>query len=134
MKTKRGRTALVCAAAVLLLALVAGLYLWQPPCLFREWFGVLCPGCGVTRMAEALLRLDFAGAFRCNPFMLCVLPLCGAYMLWEAVRFIRFRSPVYKMRFFVPAAVCVLLAALAFAVCRNISGFAVDACFCGVLQ
>lgn len=134
MKTKGGRTALVCAAAVLLLAVVAGLYLWRPPCLFREWFGVLCPSCGVTRMADVLLRLDFSGAFWCNPFMFCLLPLCGAYLFWEAVRFIRFQPPVYKMRFFVPAAACVLLAALVFATLRNVSGFAVDACFRGVLQ
>lgn len=43
------------------------------PCLFRESTGLLCPGCGVSRMFLALLRLDIAGAFRNNGAAFCLL-------------------------------------------------------------
>lgn len=36
-------------------------------CLVQKLFGVPCPGCGILHSATALLRLDFAGAWRANP-------------------------------------------------------------------
>lgn len=58
------------------LAIGLGYVLWLRlggsgiPCLVRKATGLLCPGCGVTRMFLALLRLDIAGAFRHNGAML----------------------------------------------------------------
>ena len=40
------------------------------PCLFRSVTGLLCPGCGNSRAAVCLLRLDIAGAFLANPLFL----------------------------------------------------------------
>ncbi len=37
------------------------------PCMFNRFTGYLCPGCGTSRMALAMLRLDFSSAFRFNP-------------------------------------------------------------------
>lgn len=37
------------------------------PCLFREVTGLQCPGCGTSRMALALMRLDIPAAFVYNP-------------------------------------------------------------------
>lgn len=37
------------------------------PCLFRSITGLECPGCGNSRAALALLRLDIAAAFGYNP-------------------------------------------------------------------
>lgn len=37
------------------------------PCLFREVTGLQCPGCGTSRMALALMRLDIPAAFSYNP-------------------------------------------------------------------
>ena len=37
------------------------------PCLFREVTGLRCPGCGTSRMAIALMRLDIPAAFAYNP-------------------------------------------------------------------
>ena len=37
------------------------------PCLFREVTGLQCPGCGTSRMALALMRLDIPAAFDYNP-------------------------------------------------------------------
>ena len=33
------------------------------PCMFNRFTGYLCPGCGTSRMALAMLRLDFSSAF-----------------------------------------------------------------------
>lgn len=44
------------------------------PCPIRAATGRLCPGCGVTRMCLALLRLDLVGAWRANPGLLLLLP------------------------------------------------------------
>ncbi len=37
------------------------------PCLFNHFTGLLCPGCGTSRMALAAMHLDFAASFRYNP-------------------------------------------------------------------
>lgn len=59
------------------------------PCLFRLATGLQCPGCGVSRMCMALLRLDLAGAWQANPAVLGMLPLglvLGADVLGRYVR------------------------------------------------
>lgn len=46
------------------------------PCPFRALTGLLCPGCGVTHLGLALLRLDFPAAWAANPgLFLALLPL-----------------------------------------------------------
>ncbi len=45
------------------------------PCPIRLATGFECPGCGVSRMLLALMRLDFAAAFEANAALLCLLPL-----------------------------------------------------------
>lgn len=47
------------------------------PCQFTKYSGLQCPGCGVTRMCLALLRLDFTAAFGYNPVIFCLLPVFG---------------------------------------------------------
>ena len=53
------------------------------PCPVNAVTGLLCPGCGVSRMAMAILRLDLTAAFAFNPALFCSLPLLcicfGAY-------------------------------------------------------
>jgi Protein of unknown function (DUF2752) len=39
----------------------------RPFCLFKAVTGVPCPGCGITRGVVAILRGDFARAWRRNP-------------------------------------------------------------------
>ena len=42
------------------------------PCPFRAATGWLCPFCGGTHMAEALIRCDVAAAWAANPLVLVV--------------------------------------------------------------
>ena len=50
------------------------------PCPFRRVTGLLCPGCGVSRMCLALLEGDWPGAWAANP-ALCLLLLPGTVLL-----------------------------------------------------
>ncbi len=45
------------------------------PCPFRLLTGLQCPGCGVSRMCLALLRLDFKSAFGYNQAIFCLAPI-----------------------------------------------------------
>ncbi len=80
-RAKRWRRLLLagfgCCLAVLLFALLArqGIGI---PCLFHKITGLLCPGCGNSRAALALLRLDFAGALQYN----MLFPLEFFYLGW----------------------------------------------------
>lgn len=44
------------------------------PCFWHEITGLYCPGCGVTRMFDALLMGDLYQVFRYNPFCFLLLP------------------------------------------------------------
>lgn len=59
------------------------------PCPIRLVTGLLCPGCGVTRMCLALLRLDFAAAWSANPGLLLLLPVLGGLLVCLAWRYIK---------------------------------------------
>lgn len=43
-----------------------------PKCVFREITGFLCPACGNTHSAVAMLQLDFVTAVRANLFLPCL--------------------------------------------------------------
>lgn len=76
-------------------AVGAGYTLWvnlthlSIPCPFHAFTGLQCPGCGVTRMCLALLRLDIAGAWQANPVLLLLLPLLGGLLGYRGVVYVR---------------------------------------------
>ena len=51
------------------------------PCVFHEWTGLLCPGCGLTRAAQALLDGKPLLALSYNPLF----PL---YILYAGIIFV----------------------------------------------
>ena len=64
----------------------------RPQCFFVETLGVMCPGCGVTRMIASMARLDLTGAFACNPVVFILLLLwnvIGALLITDKVSFIK---------------------------------------------
>ena len=58
-------------------------------CPFWKLTGLWCPGCGVSRMCMALLRLDLAGAWRANAALLLALPVLAVLVVRMAVRHVR---------------------------------------------
>ena len=84
-------------AKKLAVVLAAGIayYLWilltdlRFPCIFNLITGLLCPGCGVTRMIVALLRFDFASAYGYNKFLFVTSPLLlflWVYSEWNYIK------------------------------------------------
>ena len=112
------------AGALLALGLVAAAILaLRPPCLILKLTGFYCAGCGTQHMALALLRGDLREAAGQNLFMLLLLPVSGAYVLAEGIRYVLGKRPLFRSRAFVPALCAALFAALAFTVLRNLPGF-----------
>lgn len=44
-------------------------------CVWNRLFGVQCPMCGMTRAAKMVMRGDFYGAFKMNPFVYWLPPI-----------------------------------------------------------
>jgi hypothetical protein len=61
-------------------------------CPIRRITGLYCPGCGVGRMCFHLLRFDFAGAFRSNCVVLCLLPIGLITAAIHGYRYVRYGS------------------------------------------
>ena len=87
------------------------------PCVFYEITGLLCPGCGITRMFSSLSYLDFSSAFAYNGFMLVSLPFFVGLIAFLEIRYVK-RGKA-SPRHFVPVIVLWAVGALAFAVLRN---------------
>lgn len=83
--SRRHRNILLLSAGILLfltLYCIAAKNGYSLPCLFYQITGLMCPGCGNSRAALALLRLDIAAAFSYNPLF----PLEFFYLLWVYAR------------------------------------------------
>lgn len=59
------------------------------PCPFHLVTGLQCPGCGVTRMCLALLRLDFSAAWQANPGLLLLCPVLLLLFARLSVQYLR---------------------------------------------
>lgn len=86
-----------------------------PQCPFKALTGWNCPACGGLRMTHDLLHGDLAASINDNVFLLFVIPLLTA---WILVRRRRGRSWLP-----IPTMVTIAVAATAWTVVRNLSGF-----------
>ena len=68
------------------------------PCPVHALTGLLCPGCGVTRMCMALLALDFPAAWSANPVLLLLLPILAALLARQAVQYVKSGRPSLSQR------------------------------------
>ena len=62
------------------------------PCMFYSSTGLLCPGCGISRMFLAMLRLDLAAALQYNAAAFCLFffwNLIALLCFWGKPSFIR---------------------------------------------
>ncbi|MDP4142982.1 MAG: DUF2752 domain-containing protein [Bacillota bacterium] len=78
-----GKKVLLIISAFALLAAVATVYLYYhspfegnvfPPCIFRTYLHLYCPGCGATRATYELLHGNLRAAFRYNPLYIIGIP------------------------------------------------------------
>lgn len=49
--------------------------LFYPPCLFRTFFGMTCPGCGTLRAMHQLLHGNLLAAWHLNPGVTVLVPI-----------------------------------------------------------
>lgn len=61
-------------------------------CPFRFFFGVSCPGCGMTRAFFSLVNFNFSSAFYYHP-LIFIMPFIAAYTV---ARLIKKRPPFGK--------------------------------------
>jgi len=76
------------------------------PCMSNKIFGINCPGCGMTRAAVAMMRLDFYQAIEYNAFSIILLPLLfimAIAFIWESI----FKKPTFIYK--IPVAFLVIL-------------------------
>ena len=71
-------------------------FLNAPPCVFKHFTGLDCPGCGGTRAAFALLYLDPASAFKYNPVISLMLIFGFIWYVWFMINAFRKK---YKVPF-----------------------------------
>lgn len=67
------------------------------PCLFRYFFHLKCPGCGITHMLLALAKGDFREAFYSNPAVFCFLPFLCWIIIKSLVNYLYVKKTVWKM-------------------------------------
>lgn len=92
------------------------------PCPIKLVTGKYCPGCGITRMLFALLRLDFQAAFLANRFLFFLLPVIVIYAAVKAVIYI----VTGKNRQTLPEQIAIILITIltiAFWIMRNMDAF-----------
>lgn len=82
------KAALICGVG-LGYAFFSSVFHWGIPCPIHAVTGLYCPGCGVSRMCLALLRLDVAEALRWNIGVMAALPFAAVVFLCQAVRYVR---------------------------------------------
>lgn len=91
------------------------------PCLFRVLTGYLCPGCGMTHAAAALIHGDFAGAYRENALVFTVIPVLLLYLLYRAVLYVRYGNVKFKTWEVILQAVLICIC-IGYAIWRNVHG------------
>ena len=81
---------------------------WLPKCMFYQWTGLYCPGCGATRALSALIHGDITASLHNN-----ILLIPGGAML--AVLIVKPEISLKR-----PVAVAIAAVVIGFAILRNI--------------
>ena len=119
------------AAIILGVALVMGLAVlfffnpstngFYPVCLFHQWTGLNCPGCGGTRAAYALLHGRFVTAFHDNALFLLCLAFGAGRAIWMGMGKLRRQPAVPWWSTWMLWSLLGLT--IAFGIIRNVPGF-----------
>lgn len=126
LKNQRLKKVVITTAAILAFGIVYYIFVrisgWAVPCIIYKLTGFYCPGCGVTRMFMALVRLDFEAAFQSNLFLMLLLVPSVVFVLHRIKRYVKGEAPTYSKFERILIAI-VLIAALIFSLLRNIPAF-----------
>ena len=90
------------------------------PCLFHKITNLYCPGCGVTRMIDEIIHLNFKSAFSYNAYAFILFILSIVYLIISITIYI-----VFKRFIKIPKQVAYVLIMLAiiFTILRNLPYF-----------
>ena len=89
------------------------------PCLFHRLTGLLCPGCGNTRAAVALMRLELSAALSYNLFAPLEFFYIGWVYFFTAKHYIRTNRIAYRTPS-IAFDICVLVVVVAWGIVRNL--------------
>ena len=119
MKNKKYIIGIILLIVYLILGKKFGFYL---SCPIHKFFGVYCPGCGITRMLHAIITLDFYKAFRYNPLLFILFPFFVFLFIDKIVKERKNERALYKK---IPEIVWVILIIILiiYAILRNIYPF-----------
>lgn len=93
------------------------------PCLFYNFTGFYCPGCGTMRAVVALSRLQFYQALRFNALFVLSLPFLVGFSLLQAIAYLR-AKPIKTGWGTWVFVVLFCVASVLFAILRNVPQFA----------
>ncbi len=119
---KRFRKIIIITALIIFAGVSAGVLASlgvAMPCVFHEVTGLLCPGCGNTRAAASLMRLDFPDSFAYNPLFIPEAMYIAWVYLCCAVGYVRGKGFTYRPPF-IAMDICFLAVLLAWGILRNI--------------
>jgi Protein of unknown function (DUF2752) len=96
-----------------------------PVCLFHQFTGLHCPGCGSLRAMHQLLHGHLAAALAMNPLAVCTLPLLIAAGLWNflPMRFRPARSLPHRRLLPFHWMWLVVIVVIAFGILRNVPAY-----------
>ncbi len=86
-------------------------------CPIKALFGIVCAGCGTTRMFELMFKLNFAEAFKYNQLMFILTIFFGTYGINNAVLYI-LRGKTIKLPLKIIIGIIIML--IIFMIIRNI--------------
>ncbi|MEY3895995.1 MAG: hypothetical protein RLZZ214_1515 [Verrucomicrobiota bacterium] len=93
---------------------------WLPGCLFHNFTGLSCPGCGMTRAVHATLHGRFGEAFRFNPVGMILLPVAAVGVALEILSWVLGKPLPFRLRVGVAGAWILVGVVVGFWVMRNI--------------
>lgn len=93
---------------------------WLPGCLFHDFTGLDCPGCGMTRAAHATLHGNIAEAVRFNPLGMILLPVAAVGLGIEMLGWIRGKPLPFRFQVGAAGAWAIAGVLIGFWILRNI--------------
>lgn len=125
-KRKRCRKLLLWMATAISAGLIYAFFCFYTglfiPCMFRLFTGLRCPGCGISHMCLALLRLQFKEAFTANPAVLLMLPFLGILALLLMRQYVQLGKIELSKRQNLLVSIMVVFFVI-FGIIRNLIGF-----------